>query len=287
MLPLPGVSVCIPVHNGARTLAETMHSVLEQTNRDLELVVMENASTDGSFDVVRAFGDPRVRVGRSARPLAPAESWNRAIELCRGQLVKLLRPDELLHPRCLEFQVAPMEADPGLAVVAARQHLIDDQSRVVVPRRGMGGLLGVRTSAEVARRVVRDGANPIGTPAGVLFRRDHFFAAGGWRGDRSHVMDLDLWMRLLQHGEFLGLPESLSAVRIDPDDDVDAQGARDEYRALASELCESPYFQVRGLDVTLGKLASPTRAIRRRALATTSRRAVRRVEKELADAATR
>ena len=48
----------------------------------------------------------------------------------------------------------------------------------------------------------------------MLFRREDFFAAGGWRAERSYTMDLDLWMRLLQFGEFLGLPEPLAAFRI-------------------------------------------------------------------------
>ena len=136
------------------------------------------------------------------------------MRLCRAPLIKLVCADDLLHPRCLEYQVGPMEADPGLAVVAARRHMIDERSRVLVPRRGLTGLTGVRSSVEVARRVVRSGANPIGEPGGVLFRREHYFAVGGWRPDRRFVMDLDLWMRLLQYGEFLGLPETLAAFRI-------------------------------------------------------------------------
>ena len=139
------------------------------------------------------------------------------MRLCRAPLIKLVCADDLLHPRCLEYQVGPMEADPGLAVVAARRHMIDERSRVLVPRRGLTGLTGVRSSVEVARHVVRSGANPIGEPGGVLFRRAHYFAVGGWRPDHRFVMDLDLWIRLLQHGEFLGLPETLAAFRIGQD----------------------------------------------------------------------
>ncbi|MDT7576331.1 MAG: hypothetical protein QOH17_2664, partial [Pseudonocardiales bacterium] len=207
---MPTVSVCIPVYKGERFLGETMRSVLDQTYRDFELVVLDNASPDRSAAIARSFGDRRVRVERNSTVLSQPDNWNRAVQLCRAPLVKLVCADDLVHPRCLEMQVAPMEADPGLAVVAARRHMIDEQSRVIVPRRGMAGLVGVHSGVEVARRVVRNGANPIGKPAGVLFRREDFMAAGGWRADRNHIMDLDLWMRLLQHGEFLGLPETLA-----------------------------------------------------------------------------
>jgi glycosyltransferase involved in cell wall biosynthesis len=272
VLPLADVSVCIPVHRGEDVLAETIGSVLDQTYRDFEIVVLDNASPDRSGMVARAAGDPRIRVERTATVLPEAECWNRAVQLSRAPLVKLLCADDLLHPRCLEFQVAAMDADPGLAVVASRRHLIDEESRVRVPRRGLSGLTGMRTGVEVARRVVRQGGNPIGEPADVLFRREDFFAAGGWRADRSHILDLDLWMRLLQYGEFLGLPEPLAAVRVigRPASGDDAERRADQRAALMDELGDSTLFQVRGIDRTVGRLLSPVNRTRRRVLSAVS-----------------
>ena len=108
------------------------------------------------------------------------DNWRRAVELCSAPLVKLVCADDLLHPRCLELQAAAMEADPGLAMVAGRRHMIDESSRVLAPARGLKGLIGVRSGVEVARRVVRSGINPIGEPGSVLFRRADYTAVGGW-----------------------------------------------------------------------------------------------------------
>jgi glycosyltransferase involved in cell wall biosynthesis len=273
VLPIPSVSVTIPVYNGERFLAETIRSVLDQTYRDFELVVLDNASTDRSGAIARQFGDPRIRIERNRETLPQADNWNRAVEVTRGPLVKVVCADDLLHPRCLELQVAPMDADPGLAVVAARRHMIDEQSRVIVPRRGLGGLVGVRTGVEVARRVVRSGSNPIGESNNVLFRRDDFFTVGGWKTDRPNVMDLDLWLRLLQLGDFLGLPETLAAFRIASDSISahDDEKLYEQQRMLIEELGESAYFQVRGLDLTLGRMLAPVGRARRRALYTISR----------------
>ena len=114
MLPqTPSVSVCIPVYNGEKFLAETMRSVLDQTYRDVELVILDNASTDATGDIARSFGDQRIRVERNASTVPQAENWNRAVQLSRAPLVKVVCADDLLHPRCVEFQVGPMEADPG------------------------------------------------------------------------------------------------------------------------------------------------------------------------------
>ncbi|HEY0813045.1 MAG TPA: glycosyltransferase [Pseudonocardia sp.] len=280
LLPVPSVSVCIPVYKGERFLGETIRSVLDQTYRDFELVVLDNASPDRSGAIARSFADRRVRVERNSTVLSQPDNWNRAVQLCRAPLVKLVCADDLVHPRCLEMQVAPMEGDPGLALVAARRHMIDEQSRVIVPRRGLSGLVGVHSGVEVARRVVRNGANPIGEPGGVLFRRENFMSAGGWRADRTFIMDLDLWMRLLQYGEFLGLPETLAAFRIGRGS-VSAENEHAIYREqqlLINELGGSSLFQVRSVDLAVSRFFAPAGRVKRRILFAVSRSAAKRAE---------
>jgi glycosyltransferase involved in cell wall biosynthesis len=288
MPALPSVSVCIPVYRGEQFLAETIRSVLDQTYRDFELVVLDNASPDDSGRIARSFDDHRIRVETNLTTLPQPENWREAVRLCRAPLIKLLCADDLLHPRCLEYQVGPMEADPGLAVVAARRHMIDERSRVLVPRRGLIGLTGVRSSVEVARHVVRSGANPIGEPGGVLFRRAHYFAVGGWRPDHRFVMDLDLWVRLLQHGEFLGLPEALAAFRIGRESlSADNEATiYAEQKAYIEELGATSHLQVRTSDILMGRMRVPLGRARRRVLFRMSRSAARRDERQHATAGT-
>lgn len=268
MQVLPSVSVGIPVYRGERYLAETMRSVLEQTHRDFELVVVDNGSRDDTGDIARSFPDARVRVVTNSETIPAPENWRRVIELCRAPLVKLVCADDLLHPRCLELQVAAMGADPGLAVVAARRHMIDECSRVLVPARGLSGLTGFHSGTEVARRVVRSGANPIGEPGGVLFRRADYMTIGGWNPRRPYTMDLDLWMRLLQCGEFLGLPETLAAFRVGSHSmtAVNDRGIDADQKAVMAELVASPQHDVRPIDLAIGRLRAPWGRLRRRLL---------------------
>ena len=154
--------------------------------------------------------------------------------------------------------------------------MIDERSRrVLVPRRGLIGLTGVRSSVEVARHVVRSGANPIGEPGGVLFRRAHYFAVGGWRPDHRFVMDLDLWIRLLQHGEFLGLPEALAAFRIGRES-VSADNESTIFHAEQKAYIENSatsHLQVRTSDILMGRMRAPLGRARRRVLFRMSRSA--------------
>jgi glycosyltransferase involved in cell wall biosynthesis len=275
------VSVCIPVYNGEQFLAATMRSVLDQTFGDFELVVLDNASTDATGRIARSFDDPRVRVETNAATIAQPLNWREAVRLCRGPLVKLLCADDLLHPRCLDRQVGAMEADPRLAVVAARRDMVDERGRVLAPARGLAGLTGVRSGVDVARRVVRSGANPIGEPGGVLFRRDHYATVGGWRPERRHAMDLDLWMRLLQCGHFLGLPGTLAAFRIVQQSlSVENEaGIYEHQKAIMAELAASRNLHVRRRDAAMGLMLAPTGRLRRRVLFGMSKATARRDER--------
>jgi len=106
------ISCIVPVHNGARHLAESLRSVLEQTLTPLEVLVVDDGSTDGSGDLAEAFGDP-VRVIRRARAGVSA-ARNEGVRQARGDLVAFLDADDLFLPRKLERQAARFDARPAL-----------------------------------------------------------------------------------------------------------------------------------------------------------------------------
>lgn len=212
----PAVSVCIPVYQGAEYLERTLRSILTQ-DVDLEVVVRDNGSTDGSSDVVHAVGDPRVRLIRVEDTVPMAENWARTVELARGALVKIVCADDLVAPGSLAEQVATLTADRSLAMAVGRTDMIDSDGRTLVPNRHLPrSLLGPRAAVDVLRAVVRHGGNPIGPSAAVTFRRAHYEAIGGVDGTLLFTMDLDLWVRLLQHGGLHGDRRSAAAFRIHP-----------------------------------------------------------------------
>jgi glycosyltransferase involved in cell wall biosynthesis len=260
---MPAVSVCIPVYKGERHIAETVRSVLRQTFSDFELVVLDNANTDRTAEIVQAIPDSRIRLEHNDSVLPVADNWNRAVRLSRSPLVKLLCADDLLYPTCLQRQVAAMREQENIALVASRHDFLNADGRVVLPRRGLGGLLGYRTGRDAIRRVVRHGANPIGDPGDVLFRREHFDATTGFDENRVFVMELDLWTRLLAHGDFLGLPDTLSAFRL-AGDTISGAADRADYltqRATTRELAR--VWNVPTVDVLVSGMGAPLSRARR------------------------
>ncbi len=251
-MPIAEVSVCVAGSRSGRALGEAVRSVLDQTLRAFELIVVG----DASVELARSFGDPRVRVERAA--VGPgADGRNLAVQLARTSLVKVLNPRDLLHPRSLELQIDAIETDPGVAMVASRWHVLDQESRVRLPRRGLSRLTGLHSEAQVGRRVLVDGPTTVGPASTVLFRLDAFRAAGRWADVHPAVMDLDLWLRLLRHGDFLGLPEPLTGVRINPSEDVtDTVRQR---RAYVAQLAEAGAYRKRLTD----RLGAPATTMRR------------------------
>ena len=280
----PVISVVAAVTDGDEHLGETIGSILDQTEREFELVLFDNASRDATHEIMRSFTDPRIRVARTGERLPRSEARNRALQLCQAPLVKTVVDGDLLHPRCLELQSQPLLDDPGLALVASRRHVVDDRSRVLVPRRGLNGLIGTRSGDEVARKIVRSRANLIGDACNVLFRRESFAAAGGWRGRRDELLDLDCWLRLLHHGDFLGRPEPLAADRMNGTEGQPGYADRvaGEHHAIVAELSGSEAYQVRFSDRALGALTAPVGAVRRVGLGVVAARSARRAEKEQA-----
>ena len=210
----PKASVCIPAFQAERYLQATVDSVLAQNYADLEIVVVDNNSSDGTRDILDMVKDDRVRVIRNATTLPIVENFNFTVRQTRGEFVKIICADDTLTPDCIGEQVAVLENIPEVVLVAARTDFIDDAGELIVPARGLGGIVGRLPPERVIKRIIHCGGNPIGAPLAVMFKRIEFDRCGGFRADLPFLMDMDLWVRLLHGGDFFGLPRTLGSFRV-------------------------------------------------------------------------
>ena len=121
----PLVSVLMPMHNAALFVAAAVQSVLAQTVRELELIVVDDASTDASAEILRAIPDPRLRMIRSAAPLNAAGARNLALAEARGEFVAFLDADDLAERTRLSTQLRALR-QPGIHLVASPVVLMDE-----------------------------------------------------------------------------------------------------------------------------------------------------------------
>ncbi len=266
-VPAPRVSVVVPLYQKERYVGRTVASVLAQTFTDFELVVLDNACTDRSAEVVRGFSDPRLRVERNTETVPVTENFQRAVGHARAPLIKVLNADDLLAPTVLAEQVAVMDADPTLALVSCRHDLVDDDDRVIARGRALrsNDLLGRRDATTVLRRIVRHRGSPIGVPGNMLFRRSAFDAVGGFP-DNGYALDVGLAARLVTAGGFFGMPESLSGFRLASGSITSSSRRRNmalQHRFLR-ELRREHADVVRRRDVAVGLAREPVTWLRQR-----------------------
>ena len=211
----PRVSVVVPSFNSAPVIADTIASILRQSFTRFELVVADHSSTDGTWEALQHHGrDPRVRLVRTPPGGGAAANWARATAAASGEYLKLVPGDDLLAPTCLEEQVAVLDANPRVDLVACRRSVIDASGAVIVRARGLGGLRGVTPGRVAIRRAVLAGTNIFGEPGCVLMRRAALERAGGWDATSPFVIDQATYSNVLLGGDFFGIGEPLASFRV-------------------------------------------------------------------------
>lgn len=124
-------SVMIPVRNGSAFLGEAIASALAQEEGDAEIVVLDNASTDATPDLVRGFRDARLRYIRNPHELDMVQNWNRCIELATGKFVALLHHDDRWLPGFLARAQRLFEAYPDAGVVYGGCRIVDTKGQIL------------------------------------------------------------------------------------------------------------------------------------------------------------
>lgn len=193
----------MPVYDGAGYLPGAIASVLDQTFRDFELLLIDDASPDGSVEVARSYSDPRIRLLRNERNLGQVETVNRGLREARGEYVARLDQDDRCLPNRLERQVAVLDAEPSVAVVGSWVEVVDPAGRVVETLRGAVADLPELVFLALVHRI------PIAHSA-VMFRRDEVVALGGYDSSYALAEDQHLWRQLaLRRREARVVPEVL------------------------------------------------------------------------------
>lgn len=273
---MPLVSVVIPTYNNAAHLATTLDSVLQQSYGDLEVIVSDHASRDDTWEIVEDYRRHHdLRVERIAAGGGAERNWNHVTSLARGDYVKLVCADDILHSDCVERQVATLEGLGTTAVmVSSRRDVVDTSGRPLLRSLGLRGLEGDVPAATAVRRMVRSGTNVLGEPASVLIRRAALDQVGGWDGRDGYVIELRTYFNLLRVGDLYALPDTLGAFRVSRDQWsarlIDDQ-ARHVGRLLRDVASEWPDAVGSG-DLTLGLVRAHVRALQRRAFYAAHRR---------------
>jgi len=201
----PRVSVVMAVRDGDRWLSDAVESVLAQSETALELIVIDDGSTDRTPALLDALSrsDPRIRVFHQS-PAGLAAALNRGVAEARAPYVARLDADDLAHVTRLERQVAVMEARPEVGILGSWALEID----------GAGRAIGVReppADHALLQRLLAKG-NPF-VHSSVMARTDLLRRLGGYRVAFEGAEDYDLWLRASEVAELANVTEPLVSYR--------------------------------------------------------------------------
>jgi glycosyltransferase involved in cell wall biosynthesis len=205
----PLVTFVLAVSNGERYLGAALASALRQTVAELELLVVDDGSTDATSRILAEIDDERVRVLRNEERLGLATSLNRGLDEARGRYVARLDADDVALPDRLERQLAHIRSSPPLGVVGGAVLNIDEVDRP--------GELHVMPSGDAAVRWASLFSSPFFHPS-VLVDRE-LLDRHGLRYDPAYLEseDYDLWTRVLVYADGDNLPEPLLLYRVHGD----------------------------------------------------------------------
>jgi glycosyltransferase involved in cell wall biosynthesis len=205
------VSICIPTFNNAGMVAEAIQSALRQTYRRLEILVVDNCSTDETEQVVKSFmsQDSRLRYLRQVQNVGMPGNFNTCLASARGEYVLILCSDDILEAGCVTALVSALTASPASVLAACARTFVNAKLRPLK-------IVRARTKFEVidGLMVIRDcvaRGNRIGEPSAVLFRRN--VASRGFNSHYSQLLDLEMWIHLATKGSAVFLPEALCQIR--------------------------------------------------------------------------
>lgn len=195
----PFVSVVLPTYNRAACIARAIQSVLAQTHANLELIVVDDASTDSTAEVVARFQDARLRVLRNTERLGVSRARNIGIEAARGQLVAFQDSDDESRLQRIEKQLTVAQAHERAALILCGDVVINDYSMSYL------GVNSPENVLDVSKLV------PVRIPGAScwLVRRDMFMDAGGFDPKLDCFEDWELALRLLEQGSVFLVNEPL------------------------------------------------------------------------------
>ena len=203
----PLISIVLPVYNGEKYIKHAIDSILNQTFKEFELIVVDDASTDSTPEILKEYihKDKRIIVIRNEKNLYIARSLNKGIGLSRSNIIARMDADDVSFPSRLEMQYKLISDDPEVGVVGADIQIIDENDRVLTYR-------SYKTNPGSLKRTMMR-YSPFAHPV-VMFRKSYASEFGLYDHRYSPSEDVDLWFKMGSKYKFSSVPYPLLKYRV-------------------------------------------------------------------------
>jgi len=199
----PIVTIALPVYNGGALLKLAVHSILQQSFSDWELIILDDASTDNSLEVMRSFDDARIRLVEGEINMGLSARLNMAIDMARGDYFARMDHDDIIYPQRLEKQLAYLQSHPKIDLLATATTVF----------RGAGEALGYLPVQNTHDKICARPWNGFHMPHPTWMGRTEWFRQHHYDSSSDGAEDQNLLLCAYNHSQFACLETPLLAYR--------------------------------------------------------------------------
>lgn len=194
----PKVTVLMPVYNTEKYLREAIDSILNQTFKDFEFLIINDASTDRTREILQSYHDPRIKVINNRKNLGLAKSLNKGLKIAKGKYIARMDADDISLPERLKKQIRFMEKNQSVGLLSSFWFSIDGQGKKIQVHQAFNGKHAVHFICH----------------GSVMIRKDFLQRVSFYREVFEYSEDSDLWLRLSEVCDVRSLKEPLYKYRV-------------------------------------------------------------------------
>lgn len=201
----PQITVLMALYNGGEYLKQTVQSVLNQTYRNFEFLIVNDCSTDHSLAIIESFRDERIRVYNNAKNLGQTPSLNVGLQLAQGEYFARMDGDDIALPQWLEIQLDYIQKHPRYSVVSSYALAIDEKNRIKKVYKPPMSKEDI-----ILRSLITSPIHHVGS----IFKTKDIIENGGYDNRYVYAADYEIWERLIRNNfEITTNPQILVAIR--------------------------------------------------------------------------
>lgn len=223
---LPLVSICIPVYNNSSYLKTTLLSLLEQTYKNIEIIIGDNASTENIENILDEIGREKFIYYKNNKNLGYSGNCNKLIEMARGKYIAIYHSDDIYKPTIVEEEVKILESNNDIGAVFAFNKFINSDGKSIRKLRSI--LFKIRVNYISLEYKVKNGilydlrgfisilcklSSPLRCPTSMV-RKDIYKELGGYNEEIKNIEDQDMWIRILERKKIFLINKRLFKYRI-------------------------------------------------------------------------
>jgi len=234
------VSVCIPVYNGEKHIRETVDSILNQTYRNYELVIVDNCSTDKTDEILKSFKDPRLKLFRNNKTVGAAQNWNKCLEHASGDYIALYHGDDIYYPTIVEEEITILDKYTKVGAVFTLAEYLNEENipikKLDIPKSIEE--INILDFKQTINNTMRHEC--IFFCPTAMMRKSVLDRVGRFDAESyGFVFDLDMWLRIAQRSKLCIINKKLMKYRIyssQGSQALAATGGLEHYKAVDKYL---------------------------------------------------